>query len=198
MSIYQTKNRNNQYSKIRQKLIRNQKKLVTKLAINQSSHIKLVILRFVKNRQKSQELDVTSQLQWNLLTRIPQWSEIPVACTCCICFANYVCQCTSLLASLFNPDVREFRKNIQLRLCRSASSAGQYLIEEAKCDENTTSSKVTYMTGSKDSKLSKSPQAPSKALAPQREAVLPEPVCPSQSGADFQVALCSGASDISD
>ena len=44
--------------------------------------------------------------KFNLITPAPKWGQIPLACTCNVCYPNCVCQCTILLASLFNPDIR--------------------------------------------------------------------------------------------
>ena len=47
-----------------------------------------------------------TQGSWNLLICASMWGEIPVVCTCAVCFLNCVCQYTLLWASLFNPDAR--------------------------------------------------------------------------------------------
>ena len=44
--------------------------------------------------------------KWSLIASAPKRGAIPIACTCKVCFPNCVCQCTILLASLFNPDTR--------------------------------------------------------------------------------------------
>ena len=72
-----------------------------------------------------------------------------------------------------------------LKNCRSlqdtAGRKRQQLIETAKCDEKTIDSKVAYMTGTKPSK----PPTPE----PARKLVMPEPMSPSASDSDFQVAV---------
>ena len=44
--------------------------------------------------------------KFNLITPAPKWSWIPLACTCKVCYPNCLCQCTLLLASLFDPEIR--------------------------------------------------------------------------------------------
>ena len=89
--------------------------------------------------------------KWNLITSAPKWGGILIACTCKVCFPNCVCQCTVLLASLFNPDIRVLPEYIPATVslrkqCRSLQgTAGRKrmrLLEEAKCNEKTIDSKV--------------------------------------------------------
>ena len=82
----------------------------------------------------------------------------PLACTCKVCYPNCVCQCTILLASLFNPYIRVpahyIAATVSLRkACRALKGTAGYkrlkIIEAAKCYEKRIESKVRYMTGSK-------------------------------------------------
>ena len=125
--------------------------------------------------------------KFNLITPAPQWGQIPLACTCKVCYANGLCQCTILLASLFNPEIRVPDHYVAAtpslrKLCRIKGTAGnkrRKLIEEAACNEKEITSKVGYMTGTKRGK--------EPAPAP-RDYVLPEPAdCPSSD--DFEVPI---------
>ena len=58
---------------------------------------------------------------------------------------------------------------------------GLQLIEAAKCDEKKIDSNVGYMTGTKPSK----PPTPEQA----RKLVMQDPMSPSASDSDFQVAM---------
>ena len=127
--------------------------------------------------------------KFNLITPAPQWGQIPLACTCKVCYANGLCQCTILLASLFNPEIRVPDHYVAAtpslrKLCRIKGTAGnkrRKLIEEAACNEKEVTSKVGYMTGTKRGK--------EPAPAP-RDYVLPEPAdCPSSDSSDFQVPV---------
>ena len=127
--------------------------------------------------------------KFNLITPAPKWGQIPLACTCKVCYANGLCQCTILLASLFNPEIRVPDHYVAAtpslrKLCRIKGTAGnkrRKLIEEAACNEKEVTSKVGYMTGTKRGK--------EPAPAP-RDYVLPEPAdCPSSDSSDFQVPV---------
>ena len=129
--------------------------------------------------------------KFNLITPAPKWGQIPLACTCKVCYANAVCQCTILLASLFNPEIRVPDHYIAAtpslrKLCRGIKGAAgtkrRKLIEAAACNEKEVTSKVAYMTGTK---RAKEPAAAPRAL------VVPESAdCPSSSdSSDFQVPV---------
>ena len=120
----------------------------------------------------------------------PKGALTPIVCTCKVYFPNCVCQCTILLASLYNPDIRVpaqyIAATVSLRkafrsLQGTAGRKRLQLIEAAKCDEKKIDSKVAYMTGTKPSKP--------PTQEPARKLVIPAPVSPSASDSDFQVAL---------
>ena len=119
----------------------------------------------------------------------PKWGLVPLECTCKVCYANAMCPCTIMLASLFKPEIRVPAHYIAAtpslrKLCRIKGTAGnkrRKLIEEAACNEKEVTSKVGYMTGTKRGK--------EPAPAP-RDFVLPEPAdCPSSDSSDFQVPV---------
>ena len=96
--------------------------------------------------------------KFNLITPAPKWGRVPLACTCKVCFPNCMCQCTLLLASLFDPEIRVPAHYIAAtpslrKACRGIKGTAGYkrrkLIEAAECDEKEVSSKVGYMTGTK-------------------------------------------------
>ena len=128
--------------------------------------------------------------KFNLITPAPKWGRIPLAMTCKVCFPNCMCQCTLLLASLFDPEIRVPAHYIAAtpslrKACRGIKGTAGYkrrkLIEAAACDEKEVSSKVGYMTGTK--------RAKGPAAAP-RAMVLLEPASPSASdSSDFQVPV---------
>ena len=131
--------------------------------------------------------------KFNLITPALKWGRTPLACTCKVCYPNCMCQCTLLLASLFDPEIRVPAHYIAAtpslrKACRGIKGTAGYkrrkLIEAAACDEKEVSSKVGYMTGTK--------RAKGPAAAP-RDMVLPEPASPSASDAsdssDFQVPV---------
>ena len=129
--------------------------------------------------------------KFNLITPAPKWGQTPLACTCKVCYANAVCQCTILLASLFNPEIRVPDHYIAAtpslrKLCRgikgTAGTKRRKLIEAAEYNEKEVTSKVAYMTGTK---RAKAPAAAPRAL------VVPESAdCPSSSdSSDFQVPV---------
>ena len=128
--------------------------------------------------------------KFNLITPAPKWGRAPLACTCKVCFPNCMCQCTLLLASLFDPEIRVPAHHIAAtpslrKACRGIKGTAGYkrrkLIEAAECDEKEVSSKVGYMTGTK--------RAQGPAAEP-RDMVLPEPASPSASdSSDFQVPV---------
>ena len=103
-----------------------------------------------------------------------------------------MCQCTLLLASLFDPEIRVPAHYIAAtpslrKACRGIKGTAGYkrrkLIEAAACDEKEVSSKVGYMTGTKRGK--------EPAPAP-RDFVLPDAASPSPSesdSSDFQVPV---------
>jgi hypothetical protein len=139
-------------------------------------------------------LDVKKALRiykkWHLISSAPQWGRIPLSCNCRVCFPHCVCQCTLLLASLFDPEVRVppeyIAATVSLRKqCRSIQgTAGRKrmrLLEEAKCNEKTVSSKVIFMSGSKAGSA-----APCAA-----EPVIPPAISPSSSDDEFQVPIFS-------
>ena len=43
---------------------------------------------------------------FHFLSRMPTWGDVPVSCSCTVCFPNCVCEDTLLFASLFDPEVR--------------------------------------------------------------------------------------------
>ena len=101
-----------------------------------------------------------------------------------------MCQCTILLASLFNPDIRVpahyIAATVSLRkACRALKGAAGYkrlkIIEAAKCYEKRIESKVQYMAGTKARR-----HPPAKE--PARTLVVPEAASPSASdSSDFKV-----------
>ena len=115
--------------------------------------------------------------KWNIISSAPKWGQIPLACTCKICYPYCVCQCTILLASLFNPDIRvpvqyiaatvSFRKTC-LAIKGTAGYKRQRLLEAANCDEKTIDSKVGNMQGSKSSKPPTPVPGPDVVLVGQR------------------------------
>jgi hypothetical protein len=125
--------------------------------------------------------------KFNLITPAPKWGRVPLACTCKVCFPNCMCQCTLLLASLFDPEIRVPAHYIAAtpslrKACRGIKGTAGYkrrkLIEAAACDEKKVSSKVGYMTGTK------------RAKGPAAAPVLPEPASPPASdSSDFQVPV---------
>ena len=128
--------------------------------------------------------------KFNLITPSPKWGRIPLSCTCKVCYPNCVCQCTILLASLFDPEIRVPAHYIAAtpslrKACRgirgTAGHKRRKLIEASECYEKEVWSKVGYMTGTK--------RAKEPAAAP-RAMVLPEPASPSASdSSDFQVPV---------
>ena len=89
-----------------------------------------------------------------------EWGDIPVACTCDVCFPNCVRQCRLLFTSLFIPDVLIpddwIGATVSLRMtCRKIKgTAGRKQLrliedkEERKCDEKKIYSKVNYLARS--------------------------------------------------
>ena len=82
--------------------------------------------------------------KFNLITPAPKWGRIPLAMTCKVCFPNCMCQCTILLASLFDPEIRVPAHYIAAtpslrKACRGIKGTAGYkrrkLIEAAACDE---------------------------------------------------------------
>ena len=125
--------------------------------------------------------------RFNMIRPAPKWGLVPLECTCKVCYANAMCPCTILMASLFKPEIRVPAHYIAAtpslrKLCRIKGTAGnkrRKLIEDAACNEKEVTSKVGYMTGTKRGK--------EPAPAP-RDYVLPEPAdCPSSD--DFQVPV---------
>ena len=102
------------------------------------------------------------------------------------------CQCTILLASLFNPDIRVpahyIAATVSLcKTCRALKGGAGFkrlkIIEAAKCNEKRIESKVQYMTWSK-------PKHP-PAKEPAQTLVVPEAATLSASdSSDFQVWPC--------
>ena len=91
------------------------------------------------------------------LNRALDWGEIPLSCTCCVCFGNCVCKHTLLFVSLFKPEVRVPDSWIAAtpslrKKCKSIKgTAGRRrlrLIEERQCDEKSIDSKVSFLKGS--------------------------------------------------
>ena len=125
--------------------------------------------------------------KWQIGGKNPVWIWIPLACTCKVCYPSCLCQCTLLLASLFDPEIRVPAHYIAAtpslcKACRGIKGTAGYkrrkLIEAAACDEKKVSSKVGYMTGTK------------RAKGPAAAPVLPEPASPPASdSSDFQVPV---------
>ena len=121
----------------------------------------------------------------------PKWGLIPLECTCKVCYANAMCPCTILMASLFKSEIRVPAHYIAAtpslrKLCRIKGKTGNKrlkLLEDAACNEKEVTSKVRYMTGTKRGK--------GPAPAP-RDFVLPDAASPSPSesdSSDFQVPV---------
>ena len=134
--------------------------------------------------------------RFNMIRPAPKWGLVPLECTCKVCYANAMCPCTIMLASLFKPEIRVPAHYIAAtpslrKLCRIGGTAGnkrRKLMEEAACNEKEVTSKVGYMTGTKRGKPGA--PAPGKAAAPApREFVVPEADCPSSDSSDFQVPV---------
>ena len=134
--------------------------------------------------------------RFNMIRPAPKWGLVPLECTCKVCYANAMCPCTIMLASLFKPEIRVPAHYIAAtpalrKLCRIGGTAGnkrRKLMEEAACNEKEVTSKVGYMTGTKRGKPAA--PAPGKAAAPApREFVVPEADCPSSDSSDFQVPV---------
>ena len=125
--------------------------------------------------------------------------EIPLSCTCRVCFGNCVCKHSLLFVSLFKPEVcvpgswiaaaPSLRKK-----CKSIKgTAGRRklrLIEERQCDEKSIDSKATFLKGSA------SPLIPTCRLdpGPAAELCIPSPLLPSSTSSesdddDFQIEV---------
>ncbi len=115
------------------------------------------------------------------LTRQPTWGDVPIGCTCKVCFSNCVCSCYLLFASVFNLEIRvpadyNAATVSGCKKCRSIKgTAGRRrmcIIEERKCDDKKIDSKGLVLVGNHAVQV--------------REAdpVIPEPVLPSSSDND--------------
>jgi hypothetical protein len=88
------------------------------------------------------------------LNRAPEWGEIPLSCTCRVCFGNCVCKHTLLFVSLFKQEVRlpdswiaatpSLRKKCK-SIMGTAGRRRLCLIEERQCDEKSIDSKVSFL-----------------------------------------------------
>ncbi len=133
------------------------------------------------------------------LNRAPDWGEIPLSCTCRVCFGNCVCKHTLLFVSLFKPEVRvpdswiaatpSLRKKCKY-IKGTAGRRRLRLIEERQCDEKSIDSKVSFLKGSAP------PPLPTRGLDPSSAAELriPSPVLPSTTSSesddgDFQIEV---------
>ncbi len=133
------------------------------------------------------------------LNRAPDWGEIPLSCTCRVCFGNCVCKHTLLFVSLFKPELRvpnswiaatPFLRKKCKSIKRTAGRRRLRLIEERQCDEKSINSKVSFLKGSA------SPPLPIRGLDPSSAAQLrfPSPILPSTTSSesdddDFQIEV---------
>ena len=133
------------------------------------------------------------------LNRAPEWGEIPLSCTCRVCFGNCVCKHSLLFLSLFKPEVRVPDSWIAAtpslrKKCKSIKGTARRmklrLIEERQCDEKSIDSKVTFLKGSAP------PLIPTRWLdpGPAAELRIPSPLLPSSTSSesdddDFQIEV---------
>ena len=126
--------------------------------------------------------------KYHFLYRMPTWGEVPVSCSCAVCFPNCMCEDKILFASLFDPEVRVpdawvtatvSRRKEQKAIGGTAGRKLHWLKDERACNEKTVDSKVQHFK-------EKEPQE--QAPATRADFVLSEPgVLPSSSDDDFQV-----------